>query len=1181
MKNPIVPFLGLCALVQTSSAAPVTWTTGPTPTVNETSISLAGTLAHAGTWGDGGGAGPLAVVVGSETITFANAPVGNDIGSNNAITDSGYVYYDTNIWTPPGATNANFDRVMDGFATAGPNPTSVTLGNLLPGATYQVQLFSSDDRGCCNGRTQKWSDDPDNGVGTETSVYAMSTSSYVIGSFVADDVTQKFYVRGVSENSMAINAYVLRLIAAPDADGDQIPDSYEDAHPTILNRLVPGDATQDPDVDGLNNLQEYQSGTTPENPDTDGDGLKDGPDKASGASPLIVDTDSDGLSDFAEVITYNSFPNDPDSDNDNFGDAYEASAGSGPKNAASTPNGTTLTILGTGTAALLDSDLTDPENNGNDSIPQGSNFNWTGITSSNKSFFHVAGTGEAGAFDVFDNKVGNGEEKWCCDGVPAGGSQWVTVEFDAVVSLTHFTITTSGDSPQRDPRVWRIQGSNDGINFAPITSFNFPAQQIWTERNQVMRVDLPATALPYRFIRYVVFATGSDQHALGEIEYFGTKNGADVDGDQLPAAYEARYPGILSDGNAGDAAGNPDGDAFTNLEEFLMGTRPDLADSDADGLSDTVEFNDLGTDPSEKDTDRDGLTDGQEVNTYQSSPTNTDSDGDRFADGYEATHGGNPADPLIGAGAKLTSLGTGTNALLGRDVTDHENNGVEGPDANNSLFDWLTITATSKPFFHGSGGNEGAFDIFDNKVGGGEAKFYNGGTPVSVTVELPYTVRLTHFTMASGDDSPQRDPRVWSIQGSVDGVSFSPIFTMSDATTNLWISRQEVLRFDLPAAAPAYKHFRFTANSTAATDFQLGEIEFFGIEQDSDSDGMSDYFEDQWGFNPNNGSDAAGDVDGDGLSNLLESQKGGNPEDTDTDDDGLNDLQESNAGTKLFASDSDRDGFSDFTEVGYGSNPNDAASLPNFVPINWGTPTNITGALSDIKTNGTLVHAWSGGNAVTIQALGINFQTGPLLNDRYGDFDPFDRPGDNDYDTLLSNGSYGGSKFIEIPNLVPGQQYQVQIWVADTRDCCQGRIYNYGTYDVEDPSVDLNAGVSTDLGNNPGQYVVGTFTATQPSHFVYMTGAGGGSQYNAMMVRQISAPAAAPKIVHAGFNGTAFEITAANLDTAKSYKLQRGVSPASLADFGAPFTPPAAQHTLTDPAPPTGKAFYRVVEVSP
>jgi len=58
-----------------------------------------------------------------------------------------------------------------------------------------------------------------------------------------------------------------------DWDGDGLPDDWEIAHgldPTL------DDSGFDPDFDGLTNLQEYERGTDPLNPDTDGDGLLDG-----------------------------------------------------------------------------------------------------------------------------------------------------------------------------------------------------------------------------------------------------------------------------------------------------------------------------------------------------------------------------------------------------------------------------------------------------------------------------------------------------------------------------------------------------------------------------------------------------------------------------------------------------------------------------------------------------------------------------------------------------------------------------------------------------------------------------------------------------------------------------------------------------------------------------------------
>ena len=69
-----------------------------------------------------------------------------------------------------------------------------------------------------------------------------------------------------------------------DSDNDGMPDAWEIAHG--LNPNDPSDADQDRDGDGLTNLQEYQLGTDPNNPDTDGDGVSDGQEVINGTNPL-------------------------------------------------------------------------------------------------------------------------------------------------------------------------------------------------------------------------------------------------------------------------------------------------------------------------------------------------------------------------------------------------------------------------------------------------------------------------------------------------------------------------------------------------------------------------------------------------------------------------------------------------------------------------------------------------------------------------------------------------------------------------------------------------------------------------------------------------------------------------------------------------------------------------------
>ncbi len=93
------------------------------------------------------------------------------------------------------------------------------------------------------------------------------------------------------------------------------------------------------------------------------------------------------------------------------------------------------------------------------------------------------------------------------------------------------------------------------------------------------------------------------------------------------------------------------------------------SDSDGDGLSNDEEAA-LGTDPDDADSDDDGLDDGDEVNTYGTGPTSPDTDGDGLSDGYEVANQqfGCP-DPLA-SDTDLDGLSDGIESLLGLNACD-------------------------------------------------------------------------------------------------------------------------------------------------------------------------------------------------------------------------------------------------------------------------------------------------------------------------------------------------------------------------------------------------------------------------------------------------------------------------------------------------------------------------------
>jgi|ETNmetMinimDraft_30_1059905.scaffolds.fasta_scaffold100811_1 hypothetical protein len=77
----------------------------------------------------------------------------------------------------------------------------------------------------------------------------------------------------------------------------------------------------------------------------------------------------------------------------------------------------------------------------------------------------------------------------------------------------------------------------------------------------------------------------------------------------LPALLAFTALGLLL---AACGSADPDGDGLTNAEEAELGTDPNNADTDGDGLDDYTEVNETGTDPTVADTDGDGYDDGDE-----------------------------------------------------------------------------------------------------------------------------------------------------------------------------------------------------------------------------------------------------------------------------------------------------------------------------------------------------------------------------------------------------------------------------------------------------------------------------------------------------------------------------------------------------------------------------------------
>jgi hypothetical protein len=184
------------------------------------------------------------------------------------------------------------------FADPVPIPTSLTLtapGGSLSSAGQQMQLSAAATYP--DGAT---ADLTAGSTGTGYQSSNPAVASVDGNGVVTANLSGTVVISALNEGVLAIAQ--VQVVLSGSTVGDGIPDDWKVAHG--LDPNDPYVAMEDPDNDGLTNLEEYQNGTDPNNPDTDGDGLSDGDEvHIYHTNPLLWDTDGDGISDGVEVQT--------------------------------------------------------------------------------------------------------------------------------------------------------------------------------------------------------------------------------------------------------------------------------------------------------------------------------------------------------------------------------------------------------------------------------------------------------------------------------------------------------------------------------------------------------------------------------------------------------------------------------------------------------------------------------------------------------------------------------------------------------------------------------------------------------------------------------------------------------------------------------------------------------------
>lgn len=253
------------------------------------------------------------------------------------------------------------------------------------------------------------------------------------------------------------------------------------------------------------------------------------------------------------------------------------------------------------------------------------------------------------------------------------------------------------------------------------------------------------------------------------------------------------------------------------------------------------------------------------------------------------------------------------------------------------------------------------------------------------------------------------------------------------------------------------------------------------------------------------------------------------------------------------------------------------AGFASAAPITWETPVDVSAA-SDVMAEGTLIEATNAGapSLGSLTVNGVTFISDDSLLPQNAVTSRFNGDtGDLNYNTILDSldwNSSGGKVALTLGggDLVPGTEYKIQVWYADTQKITRNLLCGDG--EPTENTATLGA---------TGQYAIGTFTADGTTQTLTSEGIGFNAHLTAYQIR-MPGPALEPTVPTGltATNGFTDEILLDWDDNTQGTSFSRFIVKRSLSP-GGPYTAiPGAEPTesqYTDTGLETGETYYYVV----
>ncbi len=110
-----------------------------------------------------------------------------------------------------------------------------------------------------------------------------------------------------------------------------------------------------------------------------------------------------------------------------------------------------------------------------------------------------AGANE-GSPKLVDN---NATTKYLFSGFPAATGAWFQLKYTTAVAIGAYTFTSANDASDRDPKAWKLQGSNDGNLWTDIDN---RGNELFSARFETKRFEVPGTPAAFTYYRILVSA---------------------------------------------------------------------------------------------------------------------------------------------------------------------------------------------------------------------------------------------------------------------------------------------------------------------------------------------------------------------------------------------------------------------------------------------------------------------------------------------------------------------------------------------------------------------------------------------------------------------------------------------------------------------------------------------------